>query len=107
MSKKSKTKQSIALNEALNKRGIATIEEHWDKHKHIDIFIPSAKIYIEVDGPQHLTDPRQIVRDFKRDHFSELEGFSTLHIPNSVIDKDVDEIAEAIAEVVEERAQES
>ena len=56
--------------------------EHWDNHKHIEIAILDAKIYIEVDGLQHYTDPEEIKRDFKRNHFSDGDDFKTIHIQN-------------------------
>jgi len=58
MYKTEPTENARILNEALNKVGIETKLEHWDGHKHVDIFIPKGKIYIEIDGPQHYTSPR-------------------------------------------------
>lgn len=46
------TKQVHELGEALQKRGIAVVLEHSDGHKHVDIAILSAKIFIEVDSNQ-------------------------------------------------------
>lgn len=97
------TKQVNELGEALQKRGIGTILEYSDGHKHVDIAILSAKIFIEVDGIHHLTDPEQIIRDFKRDHFSDGDDFDTIHIPNELLKTHLDQIASAIARVVEKR----
>ena len=99
---KKSTPQTIALAEALKQRGVAVELEHWDGHKHVDIFIPEAKIYIEVDGPHHDMRPRQVVADFNRDYFSSKEGFFTKHITNQEIEEHVDAIANAIAKVVRE-----
>jgi very-short-patch-repair endonuclease len=97
------TKQVNELGEALRKRGIAIILEHSDGHKHVDIAILSAKIFIEVDGIHHLTDPEQIIRDFKRDHFSDGDDFDTIHIPNELLKTHLDQIVDAITKVVEKR----
>jgi very-short-patch-repair endonuclease len=100
MAGKISTKQAKQLFEALIERGISAEIEYWDGHKHIDIAIPDAHIYIEVDGLNHLTDPKKIIQDFKRDHFSDGDDFHTLHIPNNIVEKHIDEIADAIARVV-------
>ncbi len=99
--KKKSTKQTIALAEALQKRGIILELEHWDGHKHVDIYIPKAKIYIEVDGIQHDIKPKQAISDFNRDYFSYKDGFFTKHITNLEIETHLEEIANVIKEVVE------
>ncbi len=100
MKKPIPTKQVIALNQALKKMGIKTELEYCDGHKHVDIAILSAKIYIEIDGLHHFIDPRQIEADFKRNHFSDGDDFKTIHIPNELIDRHLDSIAGAISKVV-------
>ena len=97
------TKQVIDFNEAIKKRGIKTDLEYWDKHKHIDLAILSARIFIEVDGIQHLTNAEQIIRDFKRDHYSDGDDFNTIRIPNELLKTHLEEIADAITEVVKQR----
>jgi len=97
------TLQAQALCVALENRGIIVKPEHWDGYKHVDVHIPDVNINIEVDGLQHLTDPHQIVADFKRSYFSDIHGLNTLHITNEVLVKHIDQIADAIAEVVKER----
>lgn len=94
------TKQALALYEALMKKGIQATKEHWDGHKHIDIAILPAKLFIEVDGLHHFTNPSQIEADFKRDHFSDGDDFDTIRIPNIIIDKYLIEVVEAIKNVV-------
>jgi len=97
------TQQVLDLIGALKKRGINAEHEYSDGHKHVDIFIPDAKIYIEVDGLQHFTNPKRIISDFKRDHYSDTEGIPTLRITNQLVETHLDEIADAIAEVTRER----
>lgn len=100
MYKVKSTEDALLLNNALNAVGIETTLEHWDGHKHIDICIPKGKIYIEIDGPQHYTSPRQIVADFHRDHYSEEDGFHTMRIPNEIVQKHAIKIARAIKKIL-------
>lgn len=100
MTKKIITEQSKMLHSALVGAGIEAKLECWDGHKHVDICIPSSKIYIEVDGIQHFTNPDQMARDFIRDHYSDDDGFSTLHIPNVVVETDLLKVVKAIKKVV-------
>lgn len=93
------TKQTMALAEALNTRGLYVKTEHYDGHKHVDIFIPAARLYIEVDGPKHYLDPKQIIADFKRDHFSDGDDFHTMRLTNEAIEAHLIEIADAITQV--------
>lgn len=94
------TRYARLLYGALKKRGINSVTEYWDGHKHIDIAIPG-KLYIEVDGVQHLNDAEQIITDFKRAYYSERnDGMFTLHIHNDDIKNHLNSIADAIREVV-------
>jgi very-short-patch-repair endonuclease len=94
------TEQEKELYDALLKRGIDAILGYNDGHKTVDIAILSAKIYIEVDGNQHFTDPKQIISDFYRLHYADIEDFNTFHVPNLVILYHGEEVADAIAQVV-------
>lgn len=91
------------LAEALKKRGLHPEVEYWDGHKHVDIALIQAKMFIEVDGIQHLIDPEQIIRDVKRDHFSDGDDYGTIHIPNLVISHYLENFADAITEVAQRR----
>jgi very-short-patch-repair endonuclease len=103
MIKRSPTKQAKSLYEKLRNRGIDAIMEYFDGHKCVDIGIPNAHLYIEVDGPNHLNSSEQIEKDFKRDHYSEIGGFHTMHISNYAIDDDAERIAEAISMIAQKR----
>lgn len=96
--------QARKLHSALIQRGIDVEIEKWDEHKHIDLSIEAAGLYIEIDGDAHYTDAETIKRDLKRDYFSNEEGYDTLHIPNYIIDKNIDAVADAITEVAKLRA---
>jgi len=95
---KQPTKEAAALKEALENKGALVYLELDDGHKHIDLAIPRAKLNIEIDGIQHLTDPYQILADLGRGYYSHKNGYNTMHIPNEMIHKHLQEIADALAE---------
>lgn len=95
---KQPTKEASALKEALENKGARVYLELHDGHKHIDLAIPRAKLNIEIDGIQHLTDPHQILADLGRGYYSHKNGYNTMHIPNEMIHKHLQEIADALAE---------
>lgn len=92
------TKEADDLKFALEKQGIKVYKELDDGYKHIDLAIPKAKINVEVDGIQHLTNPIQILADLSRGYYSHKSGYDTMHIPNEMIHKHLPEIAEALAQ---------
>ena len=96
--------QARMLHSALVQRGVEAEIEKWDDHKHIDISIDAAGLYIEIDGDNHYTNANTILRDLKRDYFSNEDGYDTLHFPNHVIDNQIDAVADALVEVVKERS---
>lgn len=99
MSKKEPTKHALLLSQALNTIGVETILEYWDGHKHVDIFVPAAKLCIEVDGNNHYTSATQIATDFKRAEHSVDDGLHTFHVPNEVVEKEVMKVARAIGKI--------
>ena len=100
---KNPTKQALALIRSLEEKGITIIPEYNDGHKTVDIFIPAVGLYIEIDGLHHYTEPKQIISDLQRDHFSDDEGFLTKHIPNQLIETHLEEVSKAISIIVKER----
>ena len=92
------TKEASDLKKALEEKGVCVYRELDDGHKHIDLAIPKAKINVEVDGIQHLTNPKQILADLSRGYFSHKNGYDTMHIPNEMIRQHLPEISEALAE---------
>ncbi len=101
------TKYASLLRKTLRKLGIRVLTEVNDGYKSIDLSIPSAKLNIEVDGNQHLTDASQIVRDLKRSHYSDKEGYDTIHVPNTELKENLGGIASAIAEASKLREEEA
>lgn len=92
------TAEADALKKALEDKGVKVYVELHDGFKTIDLAIPRAKLNVEVDGIQHLTDPKQIVADLGRGYYSHKNGFDTMHIPNEMIRLHLDAIADALAE---------
>jgi very-short-patch-repair endonuclease len=95
---KEPTKEAADLKDELQKRGVKVYVELNDGYKHIDLALPDAKLNVEVDGIQHLTNPHQIVTDLSRGYYSNKLGYNTLHIPNEMIHLHLNEIADALAE---------
>jgi len=95
----SPTTQEKKLLNALKKRGVECMPHYNDGFKTVDIAINKSKMIIEVDGLYHYLRPKQIVADIKRERYSEKNGFSTIHIFNSIIDDHLEEVADAIAKV--------
>jgi very-short-patch-repair endonuclease len=100
------TKQAAMLKAALEKRGIIVEAEKWDGHKHIDLVIHRARLNIEIDGKQHFESPQQIMSDLSRNHFSDVYGYSTIHIPNFICEspEDLAKSANALARVARIRS---
>ncbi len=97
------TKEALALKDALEDKGITVYKELHDGFKTIDLTLPKAKINIEVDGIQHLTNPKQILADLERGYYSHKNGYDTMHIPNEMIRLHLPEISEALAEAAKIR----
>lgn len=98
------TPQAEKLFYALTDRGINCRLENSDGKKHVDISIPKSLIDIEVDGEYHWTNPGQIISDYKRSFWSLIRFWRvTIHIPNYVIDKEVDKVVFAIESVAKTR----
>lgn len=104
-SKNIPTEEAICLRNALVKRGVKVYKELHDGFKTIDLTLPRAKINIEVDGIQHLTDPKQILADLGRGYYSHKSGYDTMHIQNDMIRNHLDEIADALADASKTREQ--
>jgi very-short-patch-repair endonuclease len=99
------SKHAQLLYDALQKRRIKCELEVLDGNKHIDLSIEWAELDIEIDGIQHFTNPKQIHSDLERAYWSGRDGYDTIHIPNILIEKHLEEIADAIAKVARERYQ--
>ena len=74
--------------------------EAYDGKKHVDIAIERAKLYIEIDEDHHLTDPKQLYSDIKRDYYSWKNGYYTIRIPSELITKDLEKIVTAIKDLI-------
>lgn len=99
--------QAKLLYDALVNKGINAQLEYSDGHKTVDIAILNAKLYIEVDGIQHFTNSEQIMRDFKRSHYSDGDDFSTFYVTNQIIDLHLNEVVDALIKVIASRVSNS
>ena len=90
------TAEAIDLYLSLKKRGVPAELEKYDGYKTIDIAVVDARVNIEVDGHQHISNPKQALSDLKRTCFSIPKGFLTLRIPNTLIRESLEETADYI-----------
>lgn len=97
------TAEADALRRALEDRGVKVYVELNDGHKTVDLAIPRAKFNVEVDGIQHLTNPKQILADLARGYYSHKNGYDTMHIQNEMIRLHLEDIADALAEASKTR----
>jgi very-short-patch-repair endonuclease len=95
------TTEAKGLYFRLRAMGVQAELEKWDGHKHIDIAVETAKLYIEIDGVHHNTSPKQAVADLRRTYYSFKDKYFTLRIPNALIHDDdaLDEAVDLIAEI--------
>lgn len=101
--KKQASSHEQALYDALIKRGVKAKLSYNDGFKTVDIAILPARIYIEVDDLGHFTNPDQIIRDFRRSHFSDGDDYATFYVTNQIIGRYVDDVADALVEVVKRK----
>lgn len=101
----SATDQEIALYEALLKRKVNVIPQYNDGHKTVDLAIPEAKLYIEVDGVAHCSKEKSAFTDLQRTYYSLKEGFVTLRIPNVLTEDKLNETADMIADLAKVRSE--
>ena len=80
------TPEAGNLANALEVRGWQVELEKFDGYKTIDISVPSAKVYIEVDGFTHTVNKKTALADLQRQYFDLKKGILTLHIPNCLVE---------------------
>jgi very-short-patch-repair endonuclease len=90
------TCEAIELYLSLKLRGVPAELEKFDGYKTIDIAVVDAKVNIEVDGPHHHHKYEQALSDLKRTLYSFQKGYLTLRIPNTLINKNLEETADSI-----------
>lgn len=93
----STTDQSTDLYFALKRRGVPALLENNDGHKTVDISVPDAFVNIEVDGKQHFNSS-QALRDLKRSLHDFRKGIFTIHVPNALVQKNLEECADLLTE---------
>ena len=97
----SKTQKELFI--ALKNRDLDCEYELWHENKHVDIAIHDAKLYIEIDGKHHLNKLKQFIDDLKRDELSMSDTYLTRCIGNMDIEENLEDIANAIAELVSDK----
>ena len=97
------TSQAKKLFNALQYRKLDCKLEATDGHKSVDIAIDNAKMYIEIDGSHHSTNPMQLKADLERDYYSYNNGYVTKRLTNYQINNNLEEIADALSEVAKQR----
>ena len=90
------TGEATRLYLSLKKRGVPAELEKFDGHKTIDIAVVDARVNIEVDGHQHISNTKQALSDLKRTYFSFQQGYLTLRIPTALIREKLEETADYI-----------
>ncbi len=103
---KTVTPQALKLSRSLKSFNVEHKLEQYDGYKHVDIAIESAKLYLELDGSQHVFSTKQMLADDDRDKHSQRAGYTTKRIPNAWVDQNVDKLAYNIARLVEKRQNE-
>ncbi len=88
------------LFSSLKKRHIYGVLEYFDGHKHVDLGILPARLYIEIDEPHHICDSLQLFRDTQRDSYSYQDGYQTIRIPRSLVEQDVESVASSIRDLI-------
>jgi superfamily II DNA or RNA helicase len=73
----------------------------------IDLLCAKAKIAVEIDGPQHLTDPEAYRRDRRKDVLLQENGYFVLRFLAEDVGKRLDEILDAILRALAHRSEAS
>lgn len=80
---KTVTPESVKLSKALRELEVEHQLEAYDGHKHVDVAIDRARLYIELDGSQHVLTSKQLIADFERDKHSRKDGYDTIRVANT------------------------
>jgi very-short-patch-repair endonuclease len=100
---KTVTSHALKLSNALKSLDVEHEMEYSDGHKHVDIAIPAARMYLELDGAQHAFSPKQMCADDERDKHSHKDGYITKRIPNLWVEQNADKLAASIAILAKKR----
>jgi superfamily II DNA or RNA helicase/very-short-patch-repair endonuclease len=69
----------------------------------VDLLSSHAKIAIEIDGPQHLSDPAAYRRDRRKDHLLQESGYLVLRFLAEDLARDLDVVLDAILRAITHR----
>lgn len=93
--------EAIQLYLSLKLRGVPAELEKFDGYNFVDIAVVDARVNIEVEGPHHNHKCEQALSDLKQTLYSFQKGYLTLRIPNTLINKNLEETADAITHFLE------
>lgn len=68
--------QLFGIDNVLNNKGLPE-----DTRIRPDVFVPNLRLVIEFDGPLHYTDPKTILRDYKKDAFYKENNYNVIKFP--------------------------
>jgi hypothetical protein len=97
--------ETINLYFSLRERGVPAELEKFDGYKTIDISIVPARVNIEVDGPQRLSNAELAIADLQRTFLSVKKGFLTLHIPNILVRQNLKQTVDYVTDLLNFRLQ--
>ncbi len=90
------SQETICLYLSLRTRNVPAVLEKSERDNTTDIAVASAKVNIEVDGPQYLSNPNQALYDLQKTYQTFKKGYLTLRIPHMLVKKNLDETADYI-----------
>ena len=105
------TDKQVMLYLALKSNGLEPVLEYKDKYdkdnnryKTVDIALLKPKIFIEVNGQQHVNKHKQLISDLWRTHYSFNEGYLTLNVFNLAMEEGFHEIVATLVSIALERS---
>lgn len=69
----------------------------------VDLLSSDARVAIEIDGPQHLSDPAAYRRDRRKDYLLQENGYLVLRFLAEDLARDLDVVLDAILRAITHR----
>ena len=99
---KKNTEQQLLLFLRLKYSGANPTINKYDGHKTVDIAIEDIGLHLEIDGFQHHGE-KQAYSDLQRTVYDLEIDIPTIRIPNSLVDKKLDQCAEQLIKIIRKR----
>ncbi len=90
------SQETIHLYLSLRTRNVPAMLEKSALTNTTDIAVASAKLTIEVDGPQYDSNPHRALADLQKSYQTFKNGYLTLRIPHALVKKNLDQTADCI-----------